>query len=90
MIYFRPRVLGTFAFHCPSVSRLGKRAYLYLPPREGVSDETPILFCWHHPELLILTKHGQVRRLKRSESFEREPPSSNWSAVASGHRQSAR
>ena len=77
---------GPFAFRCPSVKRLGKAAYLYMPPGEAASDDTPVLFCWHHPDLLALTKVGQVRRLKPSEGYQRLHYSSNLAAVEARRR----
>ncbi len=53
------------AFRCPKARRLGTHAYLYVRPRDGAPDDTPILLCWRHPELLALTKGGWIRRWAR-------------------------
>ncbi len=54
---------GPDALLCPNAQRLGRRAYLYIPPDQNAADDTLILICWRHPELLLLTKGFQfVRR----------------------------
>jgi len=40
----------------------GWRSYLYIPPREDAPDDTPILLCWRHPELIAVTKNGSLKR----------------------------
>ena len=40
----------------------GWRSYLYIPPRKDAPDDTPILLCWRHPELIAVTKNGALKR----------------------------
>jgi hypothetical protein len=53
------------AFRCPKAKRLGTHAYLYIQPSNGAPDDTPILLCWRHPQLLALTKGRWIRRWTR-------------------------
>jgi hypothetical protein len=46
---------------CPKARTLGAQGFLYLQPREGAPDDTPILLCWRHPKLWGLLKRGGVR-----------------------------
>jgi hypothetical protein len=49
------------AFRCPKARGAGKRAYLFIPVRDDAPEDTPILICWRHPHLLMLTKSGSVQ-----------------------------
>ena len=40
----------------------GWRSYLYIPPRKDAPDDTPILLCWRHPELIAITKNGAFKK----------------------------
>jgi hypothetical protein len=46
---------------CPKARKLGAQGFLYLQPKEGAPDDTPILLCWRHPKLWALLKTGEVR-----------------------------
>ena len=53
------------ALRCPLARDQDRHAYLYIPPDPSSPDDTPVLLCWRHPRLLILTKGGSfVRRSK--------------------------
>jgi hypothetical protein len=53
------------AFRCPKAKRLGVHSYLYVCPRDDAPDDTPVLLCWRHPELLALTKGRRLKRWAR-------------------------
>lgn len=52
---------------CPKAPDSGRRAYLYIPPRLDTPADTPILLCWRHPGLVLLTKGLQTEWLPDSD-----------------------
>ncbi len=42
----------------------GWRSYLYIPPRDDAPDDTPILLCWRHSRLMLITKGGEFKKMR--------------------------